>query len=252
MWDDQQSSQPKRGQNSNIDPNDVFNQVNQQFGQAGIDINIGGRQRRRGCGCGIWVILGIISFISIFVFAFGVAFFPDFAAMTSPAFCPKNTTLKTVEGRQTYDGTEVFFQCFDNENQMVEDVSLKIVAVIMGLVCLPFLFIGLGSLSAFGGLFRLGRNLSQTATVAAMGGGTFSTSNVEVLDLRDKARRGELSQEDMQRAQQMLQSVMGGMAGGGSGSNIAERLRELQDAYNSQLITREEYDAKRDEILKSI
>src|SRR5690242_14854206 len=90
-WDDQTSSKPKRGQ-SNIDPNDVLNQVNQQFNQVGVDgvdLNIGGT-RRRGCGCGIWVILGIISFIAIFVFAFGVAFFPDFAAAMSPAFCPKN------------------------------------------------------------------------------------------------------------------------------------------------------------------
>lgn len=248
QWDNEK---PKRKREQYTDPNDYLSQkVN--AGQRG-GINLNSEQLRPGCGC-TWVfgLLAAISFVAIFVFAFGVAFFPAGAAAVSPVFCPPNTTMRTVEGERTYDGTEVFFRCFDLENQLVEDVSWKFVLAIFGLISLPFIFIGLSVWSTARGAVRTARTFA-----AAVGnnpdwtnftGGTVSI-NTQTVDLREKMKRGELTQQDLEN---LTGAVSQFFEGNDSASNVTERLRELKEAYDAGLVTRDEYERKRTEILDSL
>lgn len=250
QWDDEK---PKNKREQYTDPNDYLSQNDKAAQQVSVNVNTG--QSRRGCGgCGcIFGLLTVVSFVAIFVFAFGVAFFPAGAAAVSPVFCPSGTTMKTEEGERDFDGTEIFFRCLDVEGQLVEDVTWKFALAMVGLILLPFGFIGLGVLFAARRAVRVAKAFIPLANSAAwtnFDSGTVSI-NSQTIDLRDKAKRGEINQGDMEQVSQVFRQFFGNDASSPV-SNVTERLRELQEAYDAGLVTKEEYDRKRAEILNKL
>jgi glucan phosphoethanolaminetransferase (alkaline phosphatase superfamily) len=230
-WDDQQA-QSGGGKNNqpgmSSDPNERLREVDQQLKRAGVDLNLTGAlsgnyqpTRTRG-GCGIFGILTVLSFVLLFGFVFGVILIPELTKAISPVFCPTNSTLKIVEGSSDIDGTEIFFHCLDAEGTMVEDASLKMLVAIFALAALPFLFIILIAV----------RTTRRNARIAS-----------EYIPAMTAALQARAVPMNTYSAVSM---------GGSTAGNTKERLQKLQEMYDGQLITKEEYDRKRAEILKSL
>ncbi len=139
-------------------------------------------------------------------------------------------------------------------------VTDKAVLIIGGSFVIPF---GIGMLLTFIGSWGVARSKSKKlqenmesyfntypqARGTGFGGQSFSVSE-NVIDLR--GNKGNIPPQ----AQEILNSVLGNVSSatihGQSGNSLSARLKQLEEAYENDLITKEEYDKVRQAILDSM
>ncbi|MBC8100803.1 MAG: SHOCT domain-containing protein [Armatimonadetes bacterium] len=260
--------QPKR-KNTSLDPQTqaAFEDLNTQLGAMGIDLKqmMGAgqpvRQRRGiGCGCLFWAVFTLLTVLvplGIALGAFELGPFEQFNAAISerisPIFCSEGRSLISVEGRRDFDGTEILLYCADSDgeydpaDEVTGPVVLSILGVIgvvvVGFILITFLFSVIVGIRRVTPVMSMARNM-QTVMVnqAQDAQGTVSMTTIDLRGAR---------QRDGVASQMMLDvpSVRDATTSGISSNDLTDRLHQLKEAYEAGLITREEYDRKRQALL---
>ncbi len=268
---------PKRKRDETPDPQAVWQQVDQELNRFGIDLDLdkmginaqnaqvvtmstidGGPPviqyavQRRGVGCGCLIsLLTMLSILAIFVVGLGTAFVPQVARALSPLFCDNGLTfvgagdvLQSIEGAVnsgsgepdigsvfTQGRTPEVFSCVDALGVSQGSAVERYVTVLIILSLAPFVL-------AFIGVFvRLNSATRQFSTPAVMT--TYST----------QVGMPPATGSPYRSSPPPLDSFF---TGADSAAALKDRLKQLQDAYDAGLLTREEYDRKRQEILSDI
>ncbi|MCB9460638.1 MAG: SHOCT domain-containing protein [Anaerolineaceae bacterium] len=111
----------------------------------------------------------------------------------------------------------------------------------------PILIVGFGGLLTLGILMVIGAASKQVKTTANQF--IYGTSSVNLVDM--KTKRGTLTPE----TEDLLKNVLGNFtttSQGAGRSDLSDRLQQLKDAYDRNLISKEEYDSVRQSILDSM
>ena len=179
---------------------------------------------------------------------FGIAGETVSAQIISPFACDDNETLTQIQRSvQSYEGNGVTidFFCEDSEGDDRNVTGTAVMVIIIG-------FGGLlvtGILSIFVGASIVSKNLSQNfGGVIAGQYGTVLNTQSSTIDLRDgsfQQAKGQLPPElrnMMKQASDQLDQLSGD-------DTLAHKLKQLEDAYEQRLISREEYDKARTAIL---
>ena len=154
-------------------------------------------------------------------------------------------------------GRELRFYCVNNENQQ-RDVTAQGIVSIAAMFGVPFL---LGLALMIWGIFALARGRRQSGipmmtTVTTPSdmfplGDTFRSGTVITID-SEGVRRSELSPD---AAADMVQQMFGGLGAAMSemsGGDLASKLQQLEDARKQNLISEDEYQRLRGEILDGL
>lgn len=191
------------------------------------------------------ILLGIMLIFASIIFmglVLGMAGEDISAQIISPFACEDNETLilysRTVSD---FDGTSqmIDFFCEDSEGQERHVTLTAVMVIIIG-------FTGL----LLAGIFAtiVGAGITSKNTVKNLSVGILSGEYSSTVDLRDgtyKHGQAQLSPElrsIMKQASVQLEQLSGG-------DTLADKLQQLQEAYQQGLITTEEYDKVRAAIL---
>mgnify|MGYP003635471389 CR=1 FL=1 len=157
-------------------------------------------------------------------------------------------------------GTNMTYFCEIEPGQR-RSVTDKAVLIIGGSFVIPF---GIGMLFTFIGSWGVARNVSKRMNKnveeyfntypqlkpTGLAGGQSLSNNETVIDLR--GHKGDIPPQ----AQQILNSILGNVSSatiqGQGGNSLSARLKQLEEAYENDLITKEEYDKVRQSILDSM
>ncbi|GAB5493165.1 MAG: hypothetical protein Phog2KO_33800 [Phototrophicaceae bacterium] len=197
-------------------------------------------------GLGIVLIFASVIFMGL---VFGLAGEDVSAQIITPFACEDNETLRQEMGRivTTSDGTgqTIDFFCDDSEGQERNVTGVAVMVIIIG-------FAGLliaGIFSTIIGASIASKNLAQNFGGVISGQyGTVLNTQSATIDLRDgsfQEAQGQLTPElrnIMKQASNQLDNLSGG-------DTLADKLQQLEDAYEQRLISREEYDKTRLAIL---
>ncbi|GAB1422189.1 hypothetical protein MASR2M15_24030 [Anaerolineales bacterium] len=193
---------------------------------------------RGSCLFSFMLTFGIFALVGgIFFIVFVVMEQPE---MLAPIFCPEGNTIET-ESFRTYDGTSVEFYCVDSEG-VKDDVTGKIVmALIAGIMGAIFIFIM--AIFLFGAIFarRASKGLQDSIVSIQHGGESYVLRNGRLSNVSGSGMDADIEGDYGMGAAKPKRS-----------GGIEERLETLQRAYDQGLITREEYEKKKAEILKDL
>jgi len=200
----------------------------------------------------LFIFLGIVLIfvgVGLMIAVFSVSDVPFIEDIMVEQFCEPSETSITHASRLSFSGTQnstsVWF-CDDNEgNQREITNQIGLTAVVVFLV--PFLT---GMFMTFLGAWRIQRSftkniMSNLGLQSTDGVQVYTTQGGTTIDMRS----GKVSPQQQEQVNQILQSVSSAFGAPASSSSLADRLKQLEDAYNQGLISREEYDRTRQAIL---
>ncbi len=197
-------------------------------------------------GC---LLSGIIIFLDgfLFVFLFAPLFFADTAfAEQSKQFqgsllCGENDTYAIETYKSSYHEpgeVGVLFFCVDAEGKETDVTGGFIILVLVAFIVPFFLLMFLG----------LQRGASKTANTALAGQGEMIRVNEQPISPDAQAKLWQMGLGSV--ADQMMNPATTFKVSGDDKS-LTEQLKELQEAYDKNLITREEYDQLRQRIINN-
>jgi hypothetical protein len=182
------------------------------------------------------------------------------------ALCKENEELVQWTGNyiprsssSSTGGYETAFYCEDSEGEQ-RDVTLETVGIMMGGFVIPFI----SALILFfvaAAVMTTNRMKSATKNVFDLAGGspTWNTltqqqGQMTVIDLRDGSyQAGEIPPEKLAQVQQIMNSFgLPNFFEAAGGNTLTERLQQLEDARREGLITTEEHQRLRQEILDNL
>lgn len=188
-------------------------------------------------GLGIGLIFASVIFMGL---VFGLAGEDVSAQIITPFACEDNETLTQLQrSLPSYEGNGVTidFFCEDSEGQERNVTGVAVMVIIIG-------FAGLliaGIFSTIIGASIASKNLAQNFGGVISGQyGTVLNTQSATIDLRDgsfQEAQGQLTPElrnIMKQASNQLDKLSGG-------DTLADKLQQLEDAYEQRLISREEY-----------
>lgn len=193
---------------------------------------------------GKWLLLlGIV----LMAFAMVVLFVslsnaPQTIAISQALVCEPGETYSEALGRSVYSGTESmgreFFAYCQGDGDRRE-VTPQAFLVKAGMFAVPFLA---GLFLFMIGIFRMTWRVTRSAIshVAANAVVTRSGQPVSRVIINDK------------EVDQLLKGMFGQSVQPQNRGNLTERLRQLQEAYDARLISKDEYDHVRQQILDSL
>ncbi|MBC8100802.1 MAG: SHOCT domain-containing protein [Armatimonadetes bacterium] len=265
MSDLYSDDQPPKRQPNTLDPDvqAALNQASAQLSAFGIDLNqlsAGGSgmpvQRRRtgGCGCLVsllFTLLLVLLPLGIVALATQPALVDDVLTAVSPAFCPEGRTLTTAQRSVNFNVSVNFFCAnsrgrYDADDDVTDRVGVAIAGVI-GAIILFFvfsiIFSTVSNIRRGGQLVALNTQGRRTGPRSRGGG---SSATMTTVDLRNRQpREDSVISTDIPR----VRDATTGFGGVGGTGDLTDRLGALKEAYDAGLITREEYDRKRQALL---
>ena len=157
------------------------------------------------------------------------------------------TQVETAGGRRD-GGSSTTFYC-EYSNGQRRDVTAGAVLAIGGAFTIPFL---IGLFMVIGGAMRMAKNRMDefTQTIASV---RTQDGGVQTIDLRN-ARAADIPPETMKRLEEVF-GRMGVAFSAMSGDvklnqdDLTDRMEELKEALDKNLITQEEYDTIRQKLL---
>jgi hypothetical protein len=158
----------------------------------------------------------IALFLSVMGSAMSVVFSTDVLNVTGPIVCPEGTTIEVVKGQRFATSVEFWIVCAGQD--VTRDVTLKALLTLWGIFFLPTLLLVT--------LIGMALRLVMTAAPADTGDSGIPEilEGIQVIDLRSQ-RPSE---------------------------GRVQRLKELKDMLDAGLITAEEYEAKKADILSEM
>jgi hypothetical protein len=196
-------------------------------------------------GC---LLSGIIILLDgfLFIFLFAPLFFADTAfaeqskRVQASLLCGENDTYAVETYKASYHEpgeVGVLFLCVDAEGKETDVTGGFIVIVLVAFIVPFFLLLFLGL-----------RGASKTVNTALAGQGAMIQGSGQPISPDSQAKLWEM------RAGAVFNHMMNSATASNVPSNdksLAEQLQELQEAYNKNLITREEYDQLRQRIINN-
>ena len=192
------------------------------------------------------MIIGSIAFLLLTIFAAGHPLISDPIEFLT---CADNETLRIETQAWSLPngerGINVTYFC-DNEAGIERSVT-DAAALIQGGIFIALLFVGI--LFLIGGIARYGDKLekqSWTQQLEAQLAGQTDTVNVD-------PKIKKLPPETREIVENVMNTVIAGVTDADMHSaSLSERLEQLNEAYNNDLISKEEYDRVRQAILDSM
>lgn len=190
---------------------------------------------------GIVLIFGSIIFMGL---VFGIAGEDTSAQIITPFACEGSETLTQVQrALPSFEGsgTTIDFYCEDSEGDERNVTGAAVMVIIIG-------FTGLllsGILAIFVGAAMISKNVVKNITGDFLADRTIGVQSATI-DLRNGSfQQGQLSPE----LQNIMRQASGQLNQASGGDSLSAKLKQLDDAYEQRLISREEYDKARTAIL---
>lgn len=190
-----------------------------------------------------------------------MAFVPQADALTQSIMCPAGTTLERDESPASDGGTSISFYCVGKDGERTS-ADGPFAVIIIVLVMLPFLFTMLLVMASVG-KFGTGGVVLPPGSVSVQTFTTpeFQAMTAELARLKQDFHAGRISASEFQaQATALAQRAglnnadvsMDVQVRGAAGGTLADRLRQLQDAYDAGLLTRDEFDQRRQALLDQL
>ncbi|MAU12729.1 MAG: hypothetical protein CL607_23100 [Anaerolineaceae bacterium] len=119
---------------------------------------------------------------------------------------------------------------------------------------IPIMIVGFGGLLTVGILMTIGA-ASKASSTKSKNTFAYDSGTVNLIDMNNKdvkIKRGDLDPQTQDLLKQVLSSVTAATVHQTGPDDLSDRLQQLKDAYNKNLITKEEYDRVRQAILDSM
>lgn len=186
--------------------------------------------------------------VGLMIAVFSVEDIPFVQDILVEQYCEPGESI-THASRLSFSGTQnstsVWF-CDDNEGSQRE-ITDKIGFTAVVLFLVPFLS---GMFMIFFGAWRAQSSFTKKVMSNL---GVDNTDDMQIYSMKGasdiKLANANISPEQRAQVNQVLQSVSSAFGTPASSSSLADRLKQLEDARNQGLISREEYDRTRQAIL---
>jgi hypothetical protein len=199
---------------------------------------------------GKWMLLlGIVLMVvAMIALVMGLSNSPQTIAISQALVCQPGEKYSEALGRSVYSGTESmgreFFAYCESDGSR-RDVTPQAFAVKAGMFAVPFV---LGLLLFVFGIFvmvwRGSRSLIGQVVTATTSGSGQPVSKIIV--------NGQPVDSMPPEIDQMLKGFFGDSTQPQNRANLTDRLRQLQEAYDARLISKDEYERVRQQILDSM